>query len=102
MLDQHGAEVIALGQSGTALLVGHLALAQLDHLGDHSVKFRISGRIDDLGTSDVKIVFSGGLFNSLRLTQQDDFQGLACQQTAGGGKDASVGIQIIRTATTSL
>ena len=90
-LDQHGAKVIALGQSGTALLVGHFALAQLNHFGNHCVKLRVSGGIKDLGTGDIKIAVGSSLFDGLGLAQQDDLQGLASQQTAGGGQDTSIG-----------
>ena len=91
LLDQHGAEVIALGQSGTALLIGHLALAQLDHLGDHLIKALVVGRVDDLGTGDVKAAVSSGLLDGFDLAQQDDLQGLACQQTACSGQNTGVG-----------
>ena len=89
-LDQHGAEVVALGQSGTALLIGHLALAQLDHLGNHLVKAGISSRVNDLGTGNIKAALSSSLLDSLDLAQQDDLQGLAGQQTACSGQDTGV------------
>ena len=90
-LDKHGAKVVALGQSGAALLVGHLALAQLDHLGDHLVKARVVGGVDDLGTGDIKAAISSGLFDGLDLAQQDDLQGLASQQAACSRQNTGVG-----------
>ena len=60
-LDEHGAEVVALLERGAALVGGHLALAQLDHLVDHLVYAVVILGVDDLGTADVEAdVLSGG------------------------------------------
>ena len=86
LLDQHGAEVIALGQSGTALLIGHLALAQLDHLGDHLIKALVVGGVDDLGTGDVKAAVSSGLLDGFDLAQQDDLRVLPASRRLAADK----------------
>ena len=60
-LDEHGAEVVALLERGAALVGGHLALAQRDHLVDHLVHAVEILGVDDLGTADVEAdVLSGG------------------------------------------
>ena len=60
-LDEHGAEVVALLERGAALVDGHLAFAQLDHLVDHLVHAVVILGVDDLGTADVEAdVLSGG------------------------------------------
>ena len=53
-LDEHGAEVVALFERGAALVGGHLALAQLDHLVDHLVHALVVFGVDDLGAADVE------------------------------------------------
>ena len=53
-LDEHGAEVVALLERGAALVGGHLALAQLDHLLDHRVHALVILGVDDLGAADVE------------------------------------------------
>ena len=56
-LDEHGAEVVALGERGARVLCGDLAAAQLDHLLDHRVHFGIGQRIDYLKTLDIEAAF---------------------------------------------
>ena len=90
-LDQHGAEVVALGQGGAALLIGHLALAQLHHLGDHLVKAFIAGGVQDLCAVNGKAALGSRLLDLIHVAQQDDLQGLACHQTAGSGQNAGIG-----------
>ena len=90
-LDQHGAEVVALGQGGTALLIGHLALAQLNHLSNHLIEALVVGRVDNLSTGDIKAALCCGLLDGLNLTQQDDLQRLTGQQAACSGQDAGIG-----------
>ena len=88
---KHRTEVVGLGQCGTALLFGHLALTQFHHLGNHLIKALIRSRVNDLCTRDVKAPVGGRFSDSFRLPQQDHAQRFARQQTAGRRQNTCVG-----------
>ena len=71
-LDEHGAEIIALGECLAAVFLGHLALAQLDHLCDHLVHAGIGGRIDDLGLGNVEATLFGCGLDLVDIADEDD------------------------------
>ena len=89
-LDQHGAEVVALLEVGAAVLGGHLALAELDHLLDHRFHVGVGGGVDDLKTLNVKPALSGLGLNDLNLTDQDRGQESALLQLCSGFQDTGV------------
>ena len=90
-LHQHGAEVVGLHQSGTALLLGHLALAQFHHGGDHLVHVLEGGGIDDLGAANVEADLLGGGLNVSRVAYQNGGQEGTGQQTGGSLQNAGIG-----------
>ena len=66
-LDEHRAEVVALGKCRAAVLFAHLALAQFHHLGDHLVHALIGSRVDDCGLADAEIALSAAALTSSTL-----------------------------------
>ncbi len=89
-LHQHGAEVVALLQGGAAVVLAHLALAQLHHLADHLVHTVIGGGIQDRCAGDVKaVLFSGGL-HLVHIAHQDHVHQVLLHQAGGGLLDAGV------------
>ena len=89
-LHQHGAEVVALLQQLAALVLGHLALAQLHHQSHHLVHLRKGLGIDDLRAADVEAGFLGGGHHGLRIAHQDGGQEGAGQQTGGRLQNAGI------------
>ena len=90
-LDKHGAEIVALGKVLAAILRGHLALAELDHLRDHLVHALIGRRIDDLRALDIKTALCGRGLHILDDADQDRLQEAALQKPVGRLQDAGVG-----------
>ena len=88
---QHGAEVVALLQGGPDLVLGHLALAQLHHLGHHGLHVLILLRVDDDGAPDVEAGVLGGGADLVLISQQDGGQERTGQQAGGGLQNAGVG-----------
>ena len=88
---QHGAEVVALLQSSAALVLGHLALAQLHHLGHHGLHVLIVLGIDNDRAADVEAGVLGGGPDSLLIAHQHGGQECTGQQAGGGLQDTGVG-----------
>ena len=88
---QHGAEVVALLQSSAALFLGHLALAQLDHLGNHSVHVLVGLGVYDDGAADVEAGVLSGSADFLFLTHQHGGQESTGQQTGRGLQNTGIG-----------
>ena len=90
-LHQHGAEVVALLQSGAAVVLAHLAPAELHHLGDHLVHAGVGLGIEDLGPADVEAVLRGGGVDLVRIAHQDDVHQILLDEAGGGLLDAGIG-----------
>ena len=90
-LDEHGAEIVALGQRGAAVFLRHLALAQLDHLCDHLIHAGIGGRVDDLGLGDVEAALGCGSLDLVDIADEDDVHQIVLDQAVGRFEDAGVG-----------
>ena len=90
-LYQHGAEVVALEQVGLALLGGHLALAQLNHLCNHFIHLGIGLGINDLYALDIKAALLGSGLNLGHVANQDNLHNALCLDAGSGFQDTSVG-----------
>ena len=90
-LYEHRAEIIALGQSCAALLVGHLALAELDHLRDHLVHAFICSGVDDGGLANAEIALFGRSLDLGFVADQDDVHQVFLEKTVGRLEDTGVG-----------
>ena len=90
-LDEHGAEVVALAQRGAALIFRHLALAELDHLGDHLIHAGIGGRIKNLETVDVETALCGGSLDFFHIADKDRGEEAALFQTGSRFQNTGIG-----------
>ena len=90
-LHQHGAKVIALGQRFPAILSGHLALAEGNHLLHHGVHLRVSSRVDDLDAFHVKVPGGGSSLDRLHLTNENRGQEAAFFQPVRGLQNSGIG-----------
>ena len=90
-LHQHGAEVIALLERGAAVVLAHLALAQLHHLGHHLVHPSVGLGVDDLRAGNVKAVLLRSSLDLLHIAHQDDVHQVLLHQARRGLLDAGVG-----------
>ena len=90
-LHQHGAEVVALLEGGAALVLAHLALAQLHHLGHHLVHAGVGGGVNDLRPGDVEAVLLRRGLDLLHIAHQDHVHQILLQQPGGGLQNAGVG-----------
>ena len=72
-LDEHRAEVVALGKSCAAVLFAHLALAQCNHLVDHCVHALVGSGIKDLEAFDIKAALCGRCLDFIDLA--DEYRG---------------------------
>ena len=89
-LDEHGAEVVALGQCSAAVLLAHLALAELYHLGYHGIHLRIGCRIDDLHALDIKAALCSSSLNSLYVADQDGVHQAVLLQAGSSLKNTGI------------
>ena len=89
-LHQHGAEVVALGQSLAAVLGGHLALAELHHLVHHLVHLGIGSGVDDLHALDVEAALGSIGLDLVHIANEDGGQEAALNQTSGGLQDTGI------------
>ena len=89
-LHQHGAEIIGLGQIGAALLGGHLALAEHDHLFHHLVHAGIGSRIDDPGAGNIVAALFGSRPDAVGRTDQNDPQEASLQELRSRIQDAGI------------
>ena len=90
-LDEHGAEIVALGQRGAAVFLRHLALAQLDHLCDHLIHTGVGGRVDDLGLGDVEAALGCGSLDLVDIADEDDVHQIVLDEAVSRFEDAGVG-----------
>ena len=90
-LHQHGAEVVGLRQGLAALLLGHLALAQLHHQGHHLVHVSEVGGVHDLSAADVEAGLFGSLGDLVGVAHQNGSQEGTGQQTGRSLQDAGIG-----------
>ena len=89
-LHQHGAEVVALAQSGAALLGGHLALPQLYHLLDHGVHLGIGQGVQNLQAFNVKAALGSVFLHHIHVAHQNGGQEAVLLQTGGCFQDTGV------------
>ena len=73
-LDEHGAEVVALGKSRTAILSAHLALAQSDHFIDHCVHALVGQGVKYLKAVDIEAALCGSSLDLIDITDEDGGQ----------------------------
>ena len=90
-LHQHGAEVVALGESGAAILGAHLALAELYHGVDHLIHFIVSERIEDLKPFDIEAALGCCGLDLVHVAHQDRRQKAVFFQPCGGLENTGVG-----------
>ena len=90
-LDEHGAEIVALGECLAAVFLGHLALAQLDHLCDHLVHAGIGGRIDDLGLGNVEAALFGCGLDLVDIADEDDVHQIVLDEAVSRFENTGVG-----------
>ena len=90
-LHQHGAEVIGLRERLAAVLLGHLALAELYHQGHHLVHVGKGGGVDDDGAANVEAGLLGGRLNLGLIAHQNGGQERTGQQTGGSLQNAGIG-----------
>ena len=90
-LDEHGAEIVALGQRGAAVFLRHFALAQLDPLCDHLIHTGVGGRVDDLGLGNVEAALGCGSLDLVDIADEDDVHQIVLDQAVGRFEDAGVG-----------
>ena len=91
LLDQHGAEIIALAQGRAALVGGHFSFAQRHHDGDHLVHAFVGLGVQDGQSVDVKIPGRGGGLHLLGIAHQDDVHQVVLLQPGGGFENTLVG-----------
>ncbi len=90
-LDEHRAEIVALGERRAAVLLAHLALAQLDHLGDHLIHALVGGRIDDRGLADAEVALFRSSLDLVNIADEDDVHQVVLEQTVGRFEDPGIG-----------
>ena len=90
-LDEHGAEVVALLQQVAALLLGHLALAQLHHGLHHVLHVVVGQGIDDGGLVHAEAALAGGLGDLVGVADEDDVHQVVADEAVRRLEDAGVG-----------
>ena len=89
-LDEHGAEVVALGERGARVLCGDLAAAQLDHLLDHRVHFGIGQRIDYLKTLDIEAALCSRCLDLIDVADENRSQEAVLLEPCCGLENARI------------
>ena len=74
-----------------ALVLGHFALAQLHHGGNHLVHLGESGGINDFGAPDIEANLLGGRLDLIGVAHQHGGQEGTGQQTGGSLQNAGIG-----------
>ena len=90
LLDQHGAEVVALHQRGPALVGAHFALAQGNHGFHHFVHAFIGGGVQNFYILDVKTTLFRGSLDFLHVAHQHGGQEAALDQAGSGLQNTGV------------
>ena len=70
-LHEHGAEVVALGESRAAFLGAHLALAERYHFLDHCVHALVGHRVKDLKALDVETALCGSGLDLVNVADEN-------------------------------
>ena len=89
-LHQHGAEVVGLLEELAALLLTHLALAQLHQGGDHLLHVGEGLGINDLSAPDVEAGFLGSSLDLIEIAHQHRGQEGTGQQAGGRLQNAGI------------
>ena len=89
-LHQHGAEVVGLLEELAALLLTHLALAQLHQGGDHLLHVGEGLGINDLSAPDVEAGFLGSGLDLVEIAHQHRGQEGTGQQAGGRLQNAGI------------
>ncbi len=89
-LDEHGAEIISLGKGFAALLLGHLALAERDHGGDHLFHSFICSGIQDLRLRNIKAAFFRSSLHFVNVSDEDDTHQLFCQKLSSSRENSRI------------
>ena len=89
-LNEHGSEVVALGESRAAVLCAHLALAQCDHLVDHCIHALVGCGIEDLKAFDIKAALFSRCLDLIDVADEDRGQEAVLLQACCRLKDTSV------------
>ena len=89
-LNEHGAEVVALGQCSAAVFLAHLALAELYHLSYHSVHLRVGSRVDDLHALDIEAALCSSSLYLVNIADQDGIHQAVLLQACSRFEDTSI------------
>ncbi len=90
-LYQHGAKVVAFGKGFAAVLLGHFALAQLYHFGNHFIHLFVGSGVENFHALDVEAAFCRSGLDFLHIAHQNGGKEAALDQTVGRLQNPGVG-----------